>query len=321
VDELSMRVVALAGGVGGAKLVDGLARITSPADLTVIVNTGDDFEHLGLWICPDLDTVVYTLAGLANPDTGWGRNDETWSFLETLSALGGPTWFRLGDRDLALSVERTRRLDSGEALSAVADHFCEGFGVSAQVLPMTDDRVATLVLTDQGELPFQQYFVALGCEPEVRGFRFEGIQDARPAPGVLQAMEEAQMIVLCPSNPWVSLDPILAVPGVRSAIAGKQVIGVSPIVGAQAIKGPAAKMFRELGIEPSALAVAEHYRGLLSGMVIDSQDASLADPIRSLGLRVRVTQTIMRNPVDREKLAEAVLALASEPLAETEAGP
>ncbi|OGO72541.1 MAG: 2-phospho-L-lactate transferase [Chloroflexi bacterium RBG_19FT_COMBO_62_14] len=315
-----MRVVALAGGVGGAKLVDGLARITSPADLTVIVNTGDDFEHLGLWICPDMDTVVYTLAGLANPDTGWGRNDETWNFLETLSALGGPAWFRLGDRDLALSVERTRRLESGEPLSSIADHFCEGFGVSVQVLPMTDDRVATLVLTVQGELPFQQYFVALGCEPEVRGFRFEGIQDSRPAPGVLPALEEAQLIVLCPSNPWVSLDPILAVPGVRSAIAGKQVVGVSPIVGAQAIKGPAAKMFRELGIEPSALAVAEHYRGLLSGMVIDSQDASLADPIRSLGLGVRVTQTIMRNPLDRKKLAEEVLALAGERLAETEGG-
>jgi len=315
-----MRVVALAGGVGGAKLVDGLARITSPADLTVIVNTGDDFEHLGLWICPDMDTVVYTLAGLANPDTGWGRNDETWNFLETLSALGGPAWFRLGDRDLALSVERTRRLESGEPLSSIADHFCEGFGVSVQVLPMTDDRVATLVLTVQGELPFQQYFVALGCEPEVRGFRFEGIKESDPAPGVIQAVAEADLVLLCPSNPWVSLDPILAVPGITDAISGKKVIGVSPIVGGLAIKGPAAKMFRELGIEPSALAVAEHYRELISGLVIDTQDASLAQPIRSLGLEVLVTQTIMRTPADRRGLAAKVLDFAVEGAPQAERG-
>lgn len=315
------KIVSLAGGVGGAKLVDGLSRLVPGEDLTVIVNSADDFDHLGLRICPDLDTVVYTLAGLANPVTGWGRRDDTWNVLDTLVVLGGPAWFRLGDRDLALSLERTRRLDAGEPLSSIASDFCRTFGVTVRVLPMTDDRVATIVLTEQDELPFQEYFVALSYEPVVRGFRFEGIQDADPAPGVIQAVDEADFVILCPSNPWVSLDPILAVPGIAAAVRGKEAIGVSPIVGGAAIKGPAAKMFRDLGTEPSALAVAEHYRGLISGLVIDEQDASLARGIRSLGLKVRVTQTVMRNTEDRRRLALEVLDFAAESLPQTEWGP
>jgi len=314
------KIVAFAGGVGGAKLVDGLSKIVLAENLTVIVNTGDDFDHIGLRVCPDLDTVVYTLAGLANPVTGWGRQDDTWNVQETLEALGGPAWFRLGDRDLALSLERTRRLDAGDPPSVIAEHYCRTFGVGVRVLPMTDDSVATIVLTDQGELPFQEYFVALSCEPEVRGFRFEGIKESDPAPGVIQAVAEADLVLLCPSNPWVSLDPILAVPGITDAISGKKVIGVSPIVGGLAIKGPAAKMFRELGIEPSALAVAEHYRELISGLVIDTQDASLAQPIRSLGLEVLVTQTIMRTPADRRGLAAKVLDFAVEGAPQAERG-
>ncbi len=267
-----MRVVALAGGVGGAKLADGLAQILPPDSLTLIVNTGDDFEHLGLHISPDLDTICYTLAGLASRTTGWGRADESWHFLEALDALGGPTWFRLGDRDLALHHERTRRLASGEPLSGVTRALAATMGVSSAVLPMTDDRVRTLVLTAEGEIPFQTYFVAMGCEPAVRGFRFSGAESARPAPGVLEALAGADVIVLCPSNPWVSLDPILALPGVRDNVRAGVTVAVSPIVGGQALKGPAAKMFREMGIEPSAQAVATHLKGLIRGLVMDAEE-------------------------------------------------
>jgi LPPG:FO 2-phospho-L-lactate transferase len=307
-----MRVVALAGGVGGAKLVDGLAGVLPPEDLTVIVNTGDDFEHLGLAICPDLDTVTYTLAGVANPETGWGRRDESWSFLKAVEALGGPTWFKLGDRDLALHVERTRRLREGEPLSAVTGRIVETMGIAVRLLPMTDRPVRTRVLTADGELGFQEYFVKLRCEPAVRGFRFEGAEAAEPAPGVIEAFREAELIVFCPSNPWVSLDPILSVPGIRAAVQGKPSIGVSPIVGGAALRGPAAKMFRELGIEPSALAVAEHYRGILGALVIDTQDARLAEPIARLEIRPFVTNTVMLDRSDRLSLARQVLQYASE---------
>jgi LPPG:FO 2-phospho-L-lactate transferase len=298
--------------VGGAKLVDGLAGVLPPEDLTVIVNTGDDFEHLGLAICPDLDTVTYTLAGVANPETGWGRRDESWSFLKAVEALGGPTWFKLGDRDLALHVERTRRLREGEPLSAVTGRIVETMGIAVRLLPMTDRPVRTRVLTADGELGFQEYFVKLRCEPAVRGFRFEGAEAAEPAPGVIEALREAELIVFCPSNPWVSLDPILSVPGIRAAVQGKPSIGVSPIVGGAALRGPAAKMFRELGIEPSALAVAEHYRGILGALVIDTQDARLAEPIARLEIRPFVTNTVMLDRSDRLSLARQVLQYASE---------
>ncbi len=308
----SMKIVALAGGVGGAKLVDGLAGVLPHDDLTVVVNTGDDFEHLGLTICPDLDTVTYTLAGLANPDTGWGRRDETWGFLDALGVLGGPTWFKLGDRDLALHIERTRRLDAGEPLSAVTRGMCAALGVTVRVLPMTDHPVQTRVLSEIGELGFQEYFVQRACEPAVRGFRFDGAERAAPAPGVLEALRAAERIIFCPSNPWVSLDPILAIPGIRTAIEGKPSIGVSPIVGGQAIRGPAAKMFGELGIDPSALAVAEHFREVLAALVIDANDESLAEPIARLGIQPFVTQTVMLDRSTRLALAREVLEFAAE---------
>ena len=308
---MALRVAALAGGVGGAKLADGLAANLAPADLTVIVNTGDDFEHLGLVICPDLDTVVYTLAGLANPETGWGRAGETWNCLATLGILGSETWFRLGDKDLAVHIERTRRIRLGQSLSDTTEAMRQALGVGVRILPMSDDPVRTVVETGEGPLSFQEYFVARRCGPKVRSFRFEGIDTARPAPGVLHAVSESEAVVLCPSNPWVSLDPILAVRGVRQAVSARPVVAVSPIVGGRAIKGPAAKMFHELGIPPSARAVAEHYRGLLTGMVIDRQDRGEEAGLRSLGTRVLVTDTVMRTSEDRRRLAAEVLEFAS----------
>lgn len=307
-------VVALAGGVGGARLADGLARAIPGDPLTVIVNVGDDFDHLGLRICPDLDTVCYTLAGLANPATGWGRSDDTFKALETLSQLGGPSWFRLGDRDLGLHLERTRRLRLGQSLSQVTQAICQAWQVRTRVLPVTDDNAPTWVYTDEGELPFQEYFVHRQCRPQVTGFRFADIADARPAPGVLAALETARVVVFCPSNPWVSIDPILAVPGIRQAIAipkpGRARVAVSPILGGKTVKGPAAKMYAELGIDPSAVAVARHYTGLLDGFVIDHQDATLAREIEKLGMHVLVTQTLMLTPHDRCRLAVEVLEFA-----------
>lgn len=307
-----MKVVALAGGVGGAKLVDGLSAALPPDDLTVVINTGDDFDHLGLRICPDIDTVVYTLAGLADPRRGWGRADESWHFLTELERLGGPTWFRLGDRDLALHVERTRRLRAGETLSEVTEHICQALGVQASVLPMSDDRVATMVLTENETLPFQEYFVARRCEPAVRGFEFQGAQQAKPAPGVLQALDDAEMIVFCPSNPWVSLDPILAIPGMREAVRSKRAIGISPILGRRAVKGPAAKISAELGVEPSALGVAQHFQELLLGWMIDEQDADLTPQIAALGMGVRPTGILMVDRDDRRRLAEELLQFGRE---------
>lgn len=305
------RVVALTGGVGGAKLVSGLAGVLPDDQLTVIVNTGDDFEHLGLVICPDLDSVIYALAGLANPHTGWGRVDETWNFMEALGELGGPTWFGLGDRDLALHHERTRLIGEGHSLTAVTQHICQALGVAVTVLPMSDQPVRTIVISDEGELSFQDYFVAQSCEPRVYGFHFDGLKTANPAPGVLEALLATDLVILCPSNPWVSLDPILSVSGVREAVAAKPVIGVSPIVGGKTIKGPAAKMFVDLGFESSALAVAEHFQDLLSGLVIDREDEAMASEITLLGMRVLVTDTIMKTADDRLRLAEEIIDFAS----------
>ncbi len=309
-DAASGKVVALAGGVGGARLADGLARLLPAEDLTIIVNTGDDFEHLGLSICPDLDTVCYALAGIANPATGWGRADESWQALETLGQLGGPTWFRLGDRDLGMHLERTRRKHLGQTLSQITGHFCRALGIGAQVLPMTNDSTPTWVYTKEGELPFQEYFVRRQCQPQVTGFRFSDIEMARPAPGVLVALDAAQRVVICPSNPWVSVDPILAVPGIRSAAEQRKVVAISPIIGGQTVKGPAAKMFAELGIQPSARAVAEHYGSLLAGFVLDTLDQDQAIEIERLGIRTFVTDTWMRTVQDRVRLAEEVMRFA-----------
>ena len=312
-----MKIVALAGGVGGAKLAEGLAQVLPPDSLTIIVNTGDDFEHLGLQICPDLDTVCYSLAGLANPVTGWGRSGETWSALESLAELGGPTWFRLGDRDLGTHLERTRLLRLGFRLSEITQRFCQAWGIHVRVIPMSDSPIPTWVDTDEGEISFQEYFVRRQCRPRVKGFRFVDVEYAEPAPGIMDAIHEADGVIICPSNPWVSIDPILAVPGIKSLLRpapgnSRPVIAVSPLVGGEAIKGPAAKMYLELGFQPSALAVARHYgaqsqEGLLSGFVIDQLDQDLADSITALGIRPRVTDTVMRTSTDRHRLAELVI--------------
>ena len=306
-----MKIVALAGGVGGAKLADGLAQVVPAEDLTVIVNTGDDFEHFGLSISPDLDTVCYTLAGLANPDTGWGRVGDSEAALRSVELLGGPTWFWLGDRDLGTHLERTRRLQAGESLSAITADFCRAWGVRAGVLPMSDQPVRTMVDTDEGELAFQNYFVQRGYEPKVKGFRFAGLDRAKPAPGVLEAINAAQLIVICPSNPWVSVAPILALGEVRAALAGQSIVAVSPIIGGKAVKGPAAKMFAELGIEPSALAVARYYGSLLSGFVLDQQDAGQASQVRELGIMPLASAALMRDRADRARLAKEVLKFGS----------
>ncbi len=298
-----MKIVALAGGVGGAKLAHGLAQNLSPEDLTVIVNTGDDFEHYGLYICPDLDTVCYTLAGLANPATGWGRIDETWNVIENAAKLGGPGWFRLGDQDLGTHLERTRRLKEGQTLTQITNEFCRTWGIKHAVLPMSDQPVRTIVETNEGDLAFQEYFVHRRCEPHVKGFRFEGAETAEPAPGAREAIESADAILICPSNPWVSIDPILQVVKTME----KPVIAVSPIIGGQTVKGPAAKMYRELGIEPSALAVARHYCDLASGFVLDQVDQQLETEIRSLQMRALVTNTLMKSHDDRKQLAMSVL--------------
>jgi LPPG:FO 2-phospho-L-lactate transferase len=298
-----LKIVALAGGVGGAKLAHGLAQLLPPEDLTVIVNTGDDFEHYGLSICPDLDTVCYTLAGMANPDTGWGRLNETWNVIENASRLGGPGWFQLGDQDLGTHLERTRRLKEGQTLAQVTRDFCRAWGIKQNILPMSDQPVRTIVETEEGDLAFQEYFVHRHCEPRVKGFRFEGIDQAQPAPGTREAIQRSDAVIICPSNPWVSIDPVLQiVKRIESPV-----IAISPIIGGQTVKGPAAKMYRELGIEPSALAIAKHYCDLSTGFVLDSVDRLLEGEIRELNMRTLVTNTLMRSHDDRKQLAHAVL--------------
>ncbi len=302
-----MRIVALAGGVGGAKMAHGLAQILAPEELTIIVNTGDDFEHLGLHVSPDLDTVCYTLAGMASTKTGWGRRHESWNALISLEQLGGPSWFRIGDRDLATHLERTRRLNMGEPLSQIVEEFCRAWGVMQTILPMTDSGVRTIVKTDEGDLEFQAYFVRRRCEPHVTGFEFRGSVKAAPAPGVAACLQRADGIVICPSNPWVSIAPILSIPGVRGMVSTGKAIAISPIIGGAAVRGPAAKMYRELGLQPSAMAVAEHYRDVASSFVLDRMDASQEAPIQGLGLRTLVTRTLMRTNSDRRRLATDVL--------------
>jgi LPPG:FO 2-phospho-L-lactate transferase len=312
--ETAVDCVALSGGVGGAKLAVGLARAMDPVKLMMVANTGDDFEHLGLHVSPDLDTLTYTLAGLANSETGWGRAGESWSFMAALEALGGESWFRLGDGDLATHVERTRRLAAGESLSAVTADFCERLGVAPRVVPMSDDPVRTIVETKAGPLPFQHYFVREACRPEVTGFEFAGAASARANPALLAALADPGLglVVICPSNPFISVDPILALPGVRAALAAcpAPVVAVSPIVGGRAIKGPTAKMMGELGLDVTAVAVAAHYQGLIDGFVLDRTDAALTDRVGALGPEVLVTETVMQSLDDRVALAEAVLAFA-----------
>jgi LPPG:FO 2-phospho-L-lactate transferase len=305
-------IIALSGGVGGAKLALGLSRILPHEELLVVVNTGDDFEHLGLSISPDIDTVIYTLAGLANREVGWGRHDETWSFMETMEALGGETWFRLGDRDVALHVERTRRLRAGETLSKVTAEICRRLGVGPRVLPMSDDPVRTRLLVDEGWIDFQEYFVHRRCEPVVKALEFHGAAAARAHPDFLAALADPmlQAVVICPSNPFISVEPILAMAGVREALMACRapVIAVSPIIAGRAVKGPTAKMMTELGLDPTAGTVAQRYSDLLDGYVIDHADMA---EVVSIDARVTLAQTVMTTMEDREALAKTVLDAAA----------
>jgi len=309
------RVVALSGGIGGAKLALGLYRRLGER-LTVVCNPGDDFEHLGLTVCPDLDTVVYTLSGLADTEKGWGLAGETWSFMAAVGRLGGETWFNLGDGDVAMHVERTRRLAAGQTPTAIAADISGRLGIAAAVLPASDRPVRTWVETPEGPLLFQHYFVRERCAPTVMGFTFRGAEAAAPSPAVLAALRSPDLaaIVICPSNPFISIDPMLAIPGMRAALrdAGVPVIAVSPIVGGQSVKGPTAKMMAELGLEISAPAVAARYGGLLDGFVLDVTDAALAPAIEAAGPRVLVTQTLMHTLDDRLALADAVLDFAAD---------
>ena len=307
------RVLALSGGIGGAKLALGLDRVLTPGLLTVVANTGDDFVHLGLHVSPDIDTLLYTLAGLDDPAKGWGRRDETWTFMTALQALGGENWFLLGDGDLATHVERTRRLAAGETLSMVTEAFRQQFGISARILPMSDDAVRTRVRTNEGWLDFQHYFVRRRCEPAVEALEFAGAVSARMAPEVVAAFADPVLtaIIICPSNPYLSVDPILAVPGMREALHARRVpaLAVSPIIAGQAVKGPTAKMMAELGLVPSAATVALHYEGLIDGFIVDTSDADVAVPG---GMRVFAAPTLMRSLDDRINLARTVLAAAAE---------
>jgi len=303
-----LKITALAGGVGGAKLVDGLAKILSPDELSVIVNTGDDFEYLTLKISPDLDTVCYTVAGLANPETGWGLRDETWAAFQTAAGLGGPDWFRLGDKDLGTHLVRTLRLSQGMGLSEITQAFCNAWGISHRVFPMSDDPVRTIVHTMDGRaLGFQEYFVHQQCRPVVRSFEFAGAEESQPAPGALEAVKDSDVVIIAPSNPWVSIDPILAVPGYREVISKKIVIAVSPIIGGIALKGPAAKIYQELAIHPCAAAVADHYRDLLTGFVFDTVDSAELEKIERWRIIPLVSDIIMKDEKDRIRLAQEVL--------------
>lgn len=308
------RVLALCGGVGGAKLALGLTRILAPDQLTIVVNTGDDFEHFGLTVCPDLDTVTYTLSGFSNPETGWGRKDESWRCLETLEQLGAETWFRLGDRDLAIHLARRALLDQGESLSGATARICAQLGIEHPVVPMSDSVARTMVETDQGELSFQHYFVREQCRPSVRAFRFEGASAASPSMGFDQALKDPRLfaIVVCPSNPFVSVDPILALPGIEDRLRAHRapVIAVSPIVANRAIKGPTAKMMDELGLDLSALGVYRHYGGLLDGFVIDEQDRNLLSEFPEPD-RLHCCNTVMESLQDRIDLAEQCLQFAA----------
>ncbi len=310
-----LRVLALAGGGVGAKRAGGLAHVLCGC-LTVLVNTGDDFEHLGLHISPDLDTVMYTLAGIANPETGWGIAGESWTFMDQVERLNGPTWFRLGDRDLATHAVRTEWLNRGETLTAVTAHLCRSLGVRSAVLPMSDDRVRTVVHSGVQALAFQDYFVRLKCAVPVSKLSFDGATSARFNTAIegLCQNPDPLAVIICPSNPYLSIDPILALPGLREWIrsAGAAVIAVSPIVAGAAIKGPAAKIMLELGLKPSAAAVGRHYGGLIDGFVLDVVDADSAGEISASGVAVRSTQTVMRGTEDRINLARDCVALAED---------
>ena len=304
------KIVALCGGVGGAKLALGLERRFG-AGVTVIVNTGDDFEHLGLHISPDVDTVLYTLGGLSDPERGWGRADETWHFMESLGGIGGEVWFQLGDRDLALHVERTCQLRSGVSLTDFTASMAKQFGIAAAIVPMSDDPISTFVHTDEGVLPFQEYFVRRRCEPVLQRVEFRNAERARPSAVALAALRNPDLtaIIICPSNPYLSVDPVLAVPSMRDTIreAAAPVVALSPLIGGKAVKGPTAKILSELKKDCTPLTIARHYDDLLDGLIIDRADRYSA---AALPVPVRVTDTLMRSLEDRERMATECVAFA-----------
>jgi LPPG:FO 2-phospho-L-lactate transferase len=306
----------LSGGIGGAKLVLGLQQVLAATQLQVIANTGDDFEHLGLPICPDIDTLIYTLAGVANPETGWGLRNESWQFMAALEALGGATWFRLGDRDLATHVRRRDLLQRGQTLSEATTALRLAQNVSVPIWPMSDAPVRTLIETAGGPLEFQDYFVRQQAQPVALGFYYSGSESARASSGALRALNATDLaaIILTPSNPWLSIAPILSVDDIKATITANAapVIAVSPIVNGAAIKGPTAKLMRELGIEPSVNSIAMHYRDILDGLVIDTQDRARQDAIEAMGIRVYVTNTVMQNLADKAALAQHVLDFAAQ---------
>ncbi len=304
-----MKVLALAGGVGGAKLAAGLEAALPPGDLAVVVNTADDFDLWGLRVCPDLDTVMYTLAGISNAETGWGVEEESFAALDMLARYGEDTWFKLGDRDIATHLLRTARLRAGEPLTRITADLSAALGVRSAILPMCDEPVATVLDTPEGPLEFQVYFVRRGQRDEVLGLELRGIEDARPTEAVMGALDAADLVVLCPSNPVVSIGPILAVPGIRGALEASRApkVAVSPIVGGRALKGPADRMLASMGHEVSAAGVARMYEGLVEGMVIDTEDEEERSGIEALGMRVLATGAIMRDAPDRARLAREVL--------------
>lgn len=306
------RYTVLSGGVGGARLVLGLQHVLEPGALQVVVNTGDDFEHLGLLICPDLDTLVYTLADCANPETGWGLRDESWAFMDALATLGGPTWFRLGDRDLATHMQRRAALAEGLSLTAVTEQLQQRLGVTTPLWPMSDDPVRTEIHTADGTLAFQDYFVRLGARPVAQGFNYKGAETATASPQALRALEAADAIIIAPSNPWLSIAPVLSLPAIGATIgrSNAPVVAVAPVIAGQAVKGPTAKLMQELGIEAGVVGIARHYGSLLDGLIIDRQDAAQQDAIEALGIKVAITDTLMTTLEDKTRLADSVIEFA-----------
>ena len=307
----SVTHLALSGGIGGAKLALGLEHIFNSPKLMIAGNTGDDFEHFGLNISPDLDTLLYTLSGKSDLERGWGLANETWSFMKAIKEIGGETWFQLGDRDLAIHVERTRRLKEGERLSLITSSFCRKFGVKSHIVPATDDPLKTLVKTPKGILSFQHYFVRDQCRPKILGLKYEGQENAQPCPALEEALESSllEMVVVCPSNPFLSIDPILAVKGVREKLksSNARVIAVSPIVGGDAVKGPTANNMRDLGFSVSAYTIAKYYSDFIDGFMLDKGDENEISRIESLGMQVGLADTVMTDLQSKIKLAEDVL--------------
>ncbi len=303
-----MKITALAGGVGGAKLANGLAKILPPDNFSVIVNTGDDFIHCGLYICPDIDTVTYTLAGVNNTVTGWGREDETWQVQSAREKNGYPAWFRLGDKDLALHLERTRLVEEGYSLTEITRKISRALGVSHSIFPMTNSIVRTIVDTQElGKLAFQEYFVKYHFQPQINSIQFEGIEKAEISQEVEKVLSNCDAVIICPSNPFVSINPILSIPGFKDRLENKIVVAVSPIIGGSAVKGPAAKMFREFGFTPSSAMVANFYRGVINGFVYDKIDNLDEKVVSQWGIISLVTDTLMVDAHAQTRLAQEII--------------